>query len=97
MGIFAADRLEIEPVNTPLRDHHDINGAFQDMWMGPEDLSNPAFYLVSFHRITDLFTDGDTDAAVWSGSRFNVVDEPMAPCSVTASLRDEEVSTLEEP
>ena len=97
MNIFAADRLEIEPVNTPLRDHHDINGAFQEVWMGPEDLSNPAFYLVSFNRITDLFADGDADAALRSGSRFNVVDEPMAPGSVTAALRNEEITALQEP
>ena len=94
MGIFAADRLEIESVNTPLRNHDDINGAFRDMWMGPEDLSNPALYLVSFHRITDLLTDGDADAAVRSSSRSDVVNEPMAPSSVTASLRDEEIAAL---
>ena len=97
MSIFAADRLELESVNTLFGDHYDVYRAFQEMWVGAKHLTDPAFNPVPFDRIAHLLADGDSNTAVRSCSRLDVVNEPLAPETISTPLREHEVPTFEEP
>ena len=97
MSIFAADRLELESVNTLFGDHYDVYRAFQEMWVGAKHLTDPAFYSVPFDRIAHLLTDGDSNATVRGCSRLNVINESVTPNTLPAPLREHKVSAFEEP
>ena len=97
MSIFAADRLELESVNTLFGDHYDVYRAFQEVWVGAKHLADPAFYPVPFDCIAHLLADGDSNAAVRGCSRLDVINESMAPDTMTTPLRKHEVPAFKEP